>query len=212
MRLAALTVLVLTASSLGGLAGLGACGGKKDGKRGATQAAAKVDPQAELAASAAALAEVNAKIPEELRGKLSFTATLGEKDRHIAIVPAGWESGTVPGSTRPPDAAGLGFMTQLVTGASCDGSCEPKDWAATAEKADFAQFKGQDYTILGDEKLDGGRVVIAKTVDRTYVAAARWKPGAKRYFACHATLDQEIAAAAPAFAAACKAMKILTWD
>lgn len=209
MRLAGVTVLVLVVC---GAAGLPACGGKKDGKRGAAQAAAKADPQAELAASRAALDEVNAKIPEELRGKLSFTATLGEKDRHVAILPAGWESGTLPGSTRPPDAAGLGFMTQFVTGASCDGSCEPKDWAQTAEKADFAQFKGQDYTILSDEQLDSGRVVVAKTVDRTYVAAARWKPGARRYFACHATLDQEIAAAAPAFAAACKAMKIVAWD
>jgi hypothetical protein len=207
MRLAVLTVLTVAACAVP------ACGGKKDGKGGgATAAAAKADPQAELAASTAALAEVNDKIPEELRGKLSFTAQLGEKDRHVAIVPAGWESGTVPGSTRPPDAAGLGFMTQFVTGASCDGSCEPKDWAQAAEKADFARFKGQDYTILSDEQLDSGRIVVAKTVDRTYVAAARWKPGAKRYFACHATLDQEIAAAAPAFAAACKAMKIVSWE
>jgi hypothetical protein len=203
MRLAVLTVL---------LAALCACGGKKGGKKGASDAPAAPDPQAALAASSAALAEVNGKIPEELRGKLEFTTALGEKDRHVAILPKGWESGTVPGSTRPPDAAGLGFMTQYVTGAGCDGSCEPKDWAATADKVDFAQFKGQDYTILTDEKLDSGRVVVAKTVDRTYVAAAKWKTGAKRYFSCHATLDQEIAAAAPAFEAACRAMKIVAWD
>jgi hypothetical protein len=189
-----------------------ACSGRKGGKRGGDAPADRPDPQAALSSSAAALADVNAKIPDELKAKLEFTAALGEKDRLVAVLPKGWESGTAPGSTRPPDAAGLGFMTQYMTGASCDGSCEPKDWAATADKADFSQFKSQDYTILKDEPLASGRVVVARTVDRTYVAAAVWKPGAKRYFVCHATLDQEIAAAAPAFEAACRAMKIVAWD
>jgi hypothetical protein len=203
MRCAVVTVTLLA---------LVGCAGKKGDKRPREGAPEHLDPQAELAASAAAVTDVNAKIPAELRGKLEFTATLGEKDRHVAIVPKGWEGGSVPGSTRPPDAAGLGFQTQLVTGASCDGSCEPKDWAQTAERVDFAQFKGQGYTVLSDEALASGRVVVAKTVDRTYVAAAMWRAGAKRYFACHATLDQEIAAAAPAFAAACKALRIVAWD
>ena len=194
------------------LAALCACGGRKDDKRGAAERPVRADPQAELAQVAGALAEVNAKIPEELKGKLEFTAALGEKDRHVAVLPKGWEGGNVSGSVRPPDAAGLGFMTLYVTAASCDGGCEPKDWAATADRVDFAQFKGQDYTVLKDEPLAAGRLVVAKTVDRTYVVAATWKPGAKRYFVCHATLDQEIAAAAPAFEAACRAMKIVSWD
>ncbi len=206
MRFAGVTVLVAA------LAGLPACGGKKDDKRVVDRHAARADPQAELAAVAGTLGDVNGKIPEELKGKLEFTAALGEKDRHVAILPKGWEAGTLSGSTRPPDAAGLGFMTQYVTASSCDGACEPKDWAASAEKVDFAQFKGQDYTVLKDEKLDSGRLVVARTVDRTYVVAATWKPGAKRYFVCHATLDQEVAAAAPAFEAACRAMRVVTWD
>jgi hypothetical protein len=188
------------------------CGGRKDDQRKPEPRAARPDPQAALASVGAALAEVNAKIPEELRGKLEFTAALGEKDRHVAVLPKGWENGSTTGSVRPPDAAGLGFMTQFETHASCDGNCEPKDWAASAERVDFAPFKGQDYTVLKDEPLGSGRILVAKTVDRTYVAAATWKTGARRYFVCHATLDHEIAAAAPAFEAACRALHVVTWE
>ena len=196
-------------------AALAACGGKKDGKGDGAggKGGAKADPQAELKAiGEKAGADANGKIPEELKGKLEFTAVLGEKDRHVALQPKGWEGGAIPGSVRPPDAAGLGFMTSYSTGSNCDGTCEAKDWPATADKVEFAQFKGQDFTIQKDEKLESGRVLVAKTVDRTYVVAAMWKDGARRYFSCRATLDQEVAAAAPAFEAACRALKVLTWD
>ena len=202
----ALAALVASATA-------GGCGGKKDRPPAADKAAAKPDAKAELAAVAAqALPDVNGKIPEELRGKLEFTAVLGERDRHVAVQPKGWESGAQPSSIRPPDAAGLGFMTSYSTDSNCDGKCEPKDWAAAADKIDFAPLTGQDFTVLKDEKSPTGRLVVARTIDHTYVVATQWKEGAKRYFACHATLDQELAAAAPAFEAACRAMRVVAWD
>jgi hypothetical protein len=205
--------IVAVALVVCGAGALGACGGKKDDKGGDKGGAnAKADPQAELKAVAdKAVADVNGKIPEELKGKVEFTAVLGEKEHHVAVQPKGWETTAISGTVRPPDAAGLGFMTQYSTGSNCDGSCEPKDWAATADKVDFAQFKGQDFTVQKDEKLDSGRLMVAKTVDHTYVVAAQWKDGAKRYYVCRATLDQEIAAAVPAFEAACRAMKVVEW-
>ncbi len=206
MRAIGIGVLVV---ALG--AATAACGGKKDGGAGG---GGKADAKAELAAIAGKpVADVNAQIPEELAGKLEFVAVLGEDDEHVAVQPKGWEgSKGMPERVKPPEAAGLGFMTTFSTGSNCDGTCEPKDWPATAEKVDFAQFKGQDFTIVKDEKNGSTRVLIAKTVDRTYVVAATWKEGAKRYFICRATLDQEIAAAAPAFEAACRAMKVVAWQ
>lgn len=205
-----MTRLVIPAALLA----VAACGGKKDSggdKSGA--AAPKADPQAELEALAkGAVPEVNGKIAEELKGKVEFGAALGEKDRHVVPQPKGWEGGTIPGSVKPPDAAGLGFMTAFSSGSNCDGTCEPKDWAATADKVEFAQFSRDDFTPVKDEKTDSGRVLVARTPDRTYVVTATWKPGARRYFYCRATLDQEIAAAAPAFEAACQALKVLSWD
>jgi hypothetical protein len=192
---------------------LGACGDKKDDGGKGAPAAAKADPQAELEALAkGAVGAVNGQIPEELHGKLEFGAALGEKDRHVVAQPKGWEGGTIPGSVKPPDAAGLGFMTGFSSGSNCDGACEPKDWAATADKVEFAQFSRDDFTKVKDDKTDTGRVLVARTPDRTYVVTATWKPGAKRYFYCRATLDQEIASAAPAFEAACATLKVLSWD
>jgi hypothetical protein len=188
-----------------------ACGGKKDAGGGeATPKAA--DPSAEVAAvGARAAPEANGKLPENLKGKIEFTAMLAAKDKVVAVQPKGWTGDAL--GVRPPEDADLGFMTSMAVSANCDGACEPKKWDEVADKVDFAQFKRADFTVEKDEKLDGGgRLVVARTVDRTYVVAALWKEGAKRYFTCHVTLDQEVAAAAPAFESACRATKVLSWD
>ena len=189
------------------------CGSKEGGGKAGDKAPPAVDARAELAAVAAkAVPEVNARLPDSLRGKLEFVAVLGEKDHHIAVQPKGWTAGNIPGSVKPPDDAQLGFMTGFSTGTNCDGTCEPKPWDAVSDKVSFQQFKRADFTVDKDEKLDHGRLLVAHTTDRVYIVAAFWKDGARRYFTCDATLDQEIAAAAPAFEQACRAMKILAWD
>src|SRR5690606_5196758 len=115
----------------------------------------------------------------------------------------------MPGRYKPTQEADLGFMTSYTVGSNCDGSCEPKDWAAVAAK-DFEQFKGEQFTIVSDDELDGGgRILVATSSGKTYVTAARWKDGASRYTVCNATLDGAAVPAADAFVQACRAIQSL---
>ena len=105
---------------------------------------------------------------------------------------------------KPPDDANLGFMTKYAVGTNCDGTCEPKDWAATADKIEFAQLASAG-TVEKDEKGEGTRTMIVAIGDRKDLRMAWWKAGTKRYVSCSASLEKEIAPALAAFEAACKA-------
>ncbi len=210
---------------LAGALSLAACGGKKEDKgKPATEAkkddskgadkADKADKAADTTGGdAAAAEEVNKLVPADLAGKLSFTTAKGEDDRFVAVIPKGWEEAKhMPGKYRPPTGSGFGFMTSFSVGTNCDGECSPKDWAATAEKVDFKQFlDGDQFEVVKDEKADGSRLLVAKSGDKLYIAAAKWKEGASRYFTCHATLEKDVAAAAPAFEQACKSLQVSSW-
>ena len=93
-------------SSRGALAALAlfslACGVK--GQEGGADASAPPDPKA----NAAAVDAVQAKVPKDVA--LTFEAVPGEKDRHLAIQPKGWETGVIPGRLKPPAGSPLGFM------------------------------------------------------------------------------------------------------
>jgi hypothetical protein len=193
------------------LAALAACGGKKDTAGDGKKPAAPTLTESMTAADQKVGPAVRAALPEAWKGKLAFGASAHDGDRLVALTPRGWAADESK-ALRPPADADLGFMTALTVTTSCDGACEPKDWAAVAGRTEFAAFSGPDYTIVRDEKLVDGRLVIAKTVDRTYVVAARWKTGATRYASCRAVLDPEIAEAAPAFAAACAGVDVRSWD
>lgn len=185
---------------------MAACGGKGGGSATPEPDGPKpVDPKAQ----AADVAAVQAKVPADVA--ITFEAVVGEKERHVAIQPKGWETGVIPGRVKPPAGSPLGFMTSFSTGSNCDGTCAPKDWAKTVESVEFARFAGGDQKVDKDEKLDGGRLVVAKGGDRIDIVLARWKEGADRYFVCHATLDKEVMAAAPAFEEACRRMTVTSW-
>lgn len=195
------------------VAGLGCGKGESGGTDGgaAGGAASGGVSAADTAALEAALGAANAKVPASLNGKLSFEIVAGEKGRHQAIQPKGWEAGVIPGRVKPPSGASLGFLTSFSTGSNCDGTCEKKDWAAVADKVEFAQFSGGSFKVEKDEKGPGTRLLVAKGDGRVDIAYAVWKDEASRYFVCRATLDQEIIEAAPAFEAACKGMLVSSW-
>lgn len=184
-----------------------ACGGKGSEGGGPAGGGANGGGSVELKARDADVAAVQGKVPAGVQ--LTFEAVTGEKDRHIAIQPKGWETGVIPGRVKPPAGSNLGFMTAFSTGSNCDGECSAKDWAATADKVEFAQFAGRG--IEKDEKLPDGRLMVVKGDDRVDIALARWKEGADRYFVCRATLDRELVAAAPAFEEACRRMTVVSW-
>jgi hypothetical protein len=177
-----------------------ACGKDKGGDKGGGAPAVKIDPAA-----------ANALVPAELKEKIVFEQRDIVEERgkdkvtYTLAAPKGWEnSNKMFAKLRPKDD--LGFMTSLDVGTNCDGSCEPKDWAKTSEKVNFAQFR--DGKIVKDESNDTSHLMIAEKNGTTYVVYAWWGKGAKKYASCMATLEAPAAPAAPAFAEACKAVSI----
>lgn len=191
--------------------GLGCGKGEPGGAGGAGVAAPSGPSAADEAALKTALDAANAKVPAALQGKLSFEIAQGEKGRHQAIQPKGWETGVIPGRVKPPSGASLGFLTAFSTGSNCDGTCEKKDWAAISDKVEFAQFAGGSFRVEKDEKANGSRFLVAKGDGRVDIAYAVWKDEASRYYVCRVTLDGELVEAAPAFEAACKGMLVTSW-
>jgi hypothetical protein len=205
MRTLALRWIVVAAATLA----LSAVGCKKDGDGGGSGKPAGPSKAEQMKAfQENVLPEVQAAVPADAP-KVEFEAKLAEKEKLIAAVPKGWKEGVIPGSYQPPDEASLGFMTRYTAGTNCDGSCEPKDWKATADKVNFAQFQGDQFQVQKDDALTepAGRILVANTKDdgKVYIAAARWQDGASFYITCSVTLDKEAAALAPAFEKACRA-------
>jgi len=157
------------------------------------------------------VAAVNALVPAELKGKLEFEKRdlVEERGKHpvtyTLAAPKGWEqSSKMFAKFKPKDD--LGFMTSFDVGTNCDGTCEPKDWAKTSEKVNFAQFR--DGKIIKDEVGKTDHLMIAEKSGTTYVVYAWWQDGARKYASCMASLEAPVAAAAPAFAKACQAVAI----
>jgi hypothetical protein len=179
--------------------------------KGAAPAGGEKSAEAKPADPAAdfgqALAAVNAARPAG--ATVEFETQKIDKDTIVAAVPKGWKAGVIPGSFKPADEANLGFMTSYSVGSNCDGSCEPKDWPAVAEKVDLGQFRDAERFELVEEvplTAPTGKLIVAKAKgeSRTYLSAARWKDGANKYFTCRATLDGDTASALlPAFKTAC---------
>lgn len=180
-----------------------ACGEKKDEAGGG---AAKSG-----GAATGGVQAVNAAIPAALADKLVFEPGKGEDGEADILVPKGWKAGFMPGSFEPPDESDLGFMTDYTVKSNCDGMCQPKDWKGTAEKEEFAEFRREGFKIEKEEDIPGGHMLVASKDDKTWIAFAWWKDGVNKYWACRATLHGKIAAAAPAFEAACRETKINRW-
>lgn len=169
------------------------CGGKKSDGGGGGGGAKASDPAA-----------ANAAVPAELKGKLEFDTAKDDRDHVAWVKPKGWKDGAIPGMVKPAEDANLGFMTRYAVGTNCDGTCEAKDWAATTDKVEFAQLASAG-TVEKDEKGEGTRTMVVAIGDRKDLRMAWWKTGATHYVSCSATLEKEVAAALPAFEAACKA-------
>jgi hypothetical protein len=159
------------------------------------------------------VAGVNALVPADFKDKLVFEQRdiLEERGKkstatYTMAAPKDWEQdGKMFASVKPKSDANMGFFTKLTVGSNCDGTCEPKDWAKTSEKVNFAQFR-EGWKITKDEQNKTSHLMIAEKDDRVDVNYAWWTDGARRYFTCSATLEGPIKAAADAFAKACQAV------
>jgi hypothetical protein len=156
-------------------------------------------------------AAVNALVPAELKAKLVFDKTDVIEERgkdkltFTVAAPKGWKQDNKTFATLK-GGDDVGFMTQMHVASDCDGSCEPKDWAKSADKTVFDQFK--DAGVVKNETTPSSRLLIATRDKTTFVAYAWWQPDARHYHFCMVTLEEPVAAAAPAFAKACQAVNI----
>jgi hypothetical protein len=164
------------------------------------------------------VAGVNALVPADLKDKLVFDQRdiLEERGKSTATFtmagPKDWEQdGKMFASLKPKSDANMGFFTKLTVGSNCDGSCEPKDWAKTAEKVNFAQFR-EGWKITKDEAGKTSHLMIAEKEDRVDINYAWWTEGARRYFTCSVTLEGAVKGAADAFAKACQAVNAKNVD
>lgn len=161
------------------------------------------------------VAGVNALVPAELEGKLVFEQRdlieergKRSKTTYTMAAPKDWEQDMkMFASLKPKSEANLGFFTSLRVGSNCDGTCEPKDWAKTSEKVNFAQFR-EGWKITKDDQTKTTHLMIAEKDDQTNVTYAWWADGASKYYSCSASLEGEIKAAADAFAKACQAVSV----
>src|SRR5688572_31025391 len=111
-------------------------------------ACSKGDKASAPPAAAIDVAAVNALVPAELKDKLVFEKRdiIEERGKRSKVTytmaaPKDWEQDMkMFASLKPKSDSSLGFMTSLKVGSNCDGACEPKDWAKTSEKVNFAQF------------------------------------------------------------------------
>lgn len=180
------------------LVALAALGCGKGEKKGA--AAAPTD-----------VAGVNALVPAALKDKFVFEeATITEKRGrsktiYKLVAPKGWKQEMESfASLKPP--TDLGFMTEFKVGTNCDGTCEPKDWAAVVDKQ-VKQFG--DAKLLKDEKGPNRRTVIAEVSSgMTLALVAWWKDGDREYMHCGGTLDKQVKDAAAAFVKACESVSV----
>ncbi len=172
-----------------GLFALAACGGGKGG----AGAAKTADPAA-----------ANAAVPAEWKGKLEFVVERDAKRGVSFVTPKGWVEGVIPGERKPPEGANLGFMTRYGVGTNCDGMCEAKEWGPVVDQVEFADL-AKAGTVERDDQTATRRAMLVKVDERTIYSVAWWKTGAKHYVTCRVTLDGPLAAAAPAFIAACDA-------
>jgi len=157
-------------------------------------------------------AEVNALVPKDKAGALTFEYAAGEKNQTVAPAPKGWKTGFMPGSYEPPENSNFGFSTRFSVSSNCDGDCAAKDWAATTDKVEFAQLTSGSMKVEKDEKGDGSRFVVATGDDGAVVVGAWWKKDSSRYFYCRAKLDKEALPFLAAFEKACRMVHISSWD
>jgi hypothetical protein len=167
-----------------------ACGKKGSGRGGPV---GEADP-----------APANAAVPAELKGKLEFEAVRDEVRNIAWVTPKGWKDGVIPGQVKPPEDAGLGFMTKYSVDHNCDGDCEAKDWRAVTDRVDFGQL-AKAGKVLRDEKGTATRTMLVDISGRKELVQSWWKKGADHYVVCRASIEPELQAALPAFEAACKA-------
>lgn len=198
------------------LFGMLGCGKSDNGGKPASGSATSTSGSATAPKStpsaAIDVAAVNALVPPELKDKFVFEERTLEledgrgKRAFKVAVPKGWALDPDFGVVTPSPS--WGDATELKITSSCteeSGPCKPLDWAAEAEKTEFAQIAS--WTVIKDEKQATRRSVLAEKND-AYYTTVWWTPNADRYYSCEAAVTLEHKAVLAAFEKACSMVQV----
>ena len=178
---------------------------------------------------------VNINVPPQFKDKVEFEVTkiaddFGKhKTTYTVVAPKGWKKGFMPGSLEPADADSFGSKTlgktTMTVGSNCDGSCQPKDWAATVEKVYYKQYTSGQVTgkVIKDDKQKTSRTLIFQQEPKqeqqgtTTVTSGEkgiklirtwWTEGASRVYVCDVSLGEPIMDVVGAFEKACAKVSV----
>jgi len=191
------------------------------GKKGDSSAPAVSITQADVDA-------VNALVPAELKDKVQFEVgkivdDFGKHPKTYTLVaPKGWKKGFMPGSLEPTSSLS---DTSIKVGDSCDGSCQPKDWAAATDKVYYKQYTSGQATgkVLKDDKQKLGRTfvfqlepkqeqqgttTVTSGVKGIKIITTWWQEGGSRYYACDVSLGESAMGLEAAFEKACSKVSV----
>jgi hypothetical protein len=157
------------------------------------------------------VAAINALVPAALRDRLIFERREltvergGHKATYTVAAPSGWtQTSKLFAHLRPAGSAAQ--VPRFEVGNNCDGPCAAKAWEPITDRVHFAPLaKGK---LIKDDHVAGRRTMIAQLSGVTHVVVAWWNDSERSYHICSAQLDEALAAAAPAFDAACQAVVI----
>lgn len=143
----------------------------------------------------------------------AFTAQVVDDNHVRAAIPTGWEKDDFRGYS-PPGQTDTFNSTTYDIGTTCDGACQPKDWAASFETNHLSSPFLDPSTIVVQESLTNptGKLVISRADGQTRVIVGRWQDGAPTYFLCRATLRGDDTRLEAAFKLACTNAQILSFS
>jgi hypothetical protein len=158
-------------------------------------------------------ARVNALVPPALVSQLSFAKTdvarksAGRDVVYSVLAPTGWADAHLYNVKLRPTDETLAD-TRMEIASKCDGSCSDQDWNKVSERLEFAAHREQE--IVKEERRATNHLLIARHADDglTYVIYSWWDKGNTPYHTCTVVLEAPLAAAAEAFALACKGTAI----
>jgi len=184
--------------------------GSSSGSGGEATAGNRPDPADATPANAAVAGGTN------LTFAVQEVALTDEPDTYLAsiVAPEGWKddrelSGGFTTSGFDASLKPFGLFDEMAFRAGCGpyGRCEPKDWAA---ELGLITERFQGRTVTEERSVEGsdGRVLTLQDSSGGVTGLVqRWDDTAARIFECEVDLDEENAAALPAFMAACEASR-----
>lgn len=161
------------------------------------------------------LAHLRTLVPQGTDLDFEWKTVLVDDDQYVTgPFPVGWEISEpfLGVDLEAPD--GFEFFTDGELSSGCQGSCEPKDWAALMNDPESSPFARTDEArLMVRQQVQGptGRLEVIDVVDSAFSAVditlTRWDNAASEFLWCQMSLDGSDGELWPVFADMCLAMR-----